>query len=153
MAIINSRPLTVVSSDCKPLSPNDLLHMKSSVILPMPGYFDDSDVYARKRWRAVQLLANKFWNRWRKEYVQNLQQRQKWVKSRRNLAINDIVILSDECGRRFWKLGRITEVLPSVDNLVRSVKVLCYDVISNKHSTFTRPVNKLVCLVESDAQY
>ena len=85
--------------------------------------------------------------------MQNLQQRQKWVKSRRNLAINDIVILSDECGRRFWKLGRITEVLPSVDNLVRSVKVLGYDVISNKHSTFTRPVNKLVCLVESDAQY
>ena len=152
MAIINSRPLTTVTHDCKPLTPNDLLTMKSSVILPMPGTFEDCDIYARKRWRAVQLLANRFWGRWRKEYLHQLQQRQKWVGTKRNLAVNDVVILSDDSNRISWRLGRVTEVLPSNDKLVRSVKVLCFDPQTNKHSTYTRPVSKLVCLVESNTQ-
>ena len=46
--VVNSRPLTV---DClcdplspKPLSPSNLLTMKSQVILPPPGSFDKADV-------------------------------------------------------------------------------------------------------------
>ena len=64
-AIVNSRPLTFASSDpddLNPLSPNNLLTMKTTVILPPPGQFQREDVYMRKRWRRVQYLANIFWS-------------------------------------------------------------------------------------------
>ena len=55
-SIINSRPLTVISSDVKdplPLSPNQILTMKTSVVLPPPGQFQRNDVYMCRRWLAV----------------------------------------------------------------------------------------------------
>ncbi|XP_061144019.1 uncharacterized protein LOC133160414 [Syngnathus typhle] len=36
-----------------------------------------ANLYLHKRWRRVPLLANHFWTRWKKEYLLNLQQRQK----------------------------------------------------------------------------
>ena len=74
--IINSRSLTTPSSDpgdLDPLTPNHILTMKSKVILPPPGNFQKEDVYLRKRWKRFQYLANVFWSRWRREYVQCLQ--------------------------------------------------------------------------------
>lgn len=62
-AIVNSRPITVVSNDAgdlQPLSPNNLLTMKSSIILPPPGNFQREDIYMRRRWRRVQYLENLF---------------------------------------------------------------------------------------------
>ena len=148
MAIINSRPLTTISEECIPLSPNDLLHLKSSVILPMPGDYSESDIYARKRWRAVQLLVDRFWQRWKKEYIHQMQIRQKWIETKRNISVNDIVILQDECNRLGWKLGRVVNTLPSSDGLVRSVRVQTYDFGARRE--YTRPVSKLVCLIESE---
>lgn len=150
MAIINSRPLTTISHDCTPLSPNDLLNLKSSVILPMPGSYSDSDIYARKRWRAVQLLVDKFWQRWKKEYVQQMQIRQKWIKTKRNISVDDIVILHEECNRLEWKIGRVVSTFPSADGLVRSVRVLTID-SNGIRREYTRPISKLVCIVETDA--
>ncbi len=76
MAIVNRRPLTV---DClndpkslRPVTPNHLLTLKSVAALPPPGKFVKEDVYARKRWRHVQYLAEQFWNRWSKEYLANI---------------------------------------------------------------------------------
>lgn len=150
MAIINSRPLTTISHDCTPLSPNDLLNLKSSVILPMPGSYSDSDIYARKRWRAVQLLVDKFWQRWKKEYVQQMQIRQKWIETKRNISVDDIVILHEECNRLEWKIGRVVNTFPSADGLVRSVRVLTID-SNGIRREYTRPISKLVCIVETDA--
>ena len=54
-AIIYCRPLTVddLSSPegVEPLTPNHLLTMKTSVVLPPPGSFQVADVYSMKRWR------------------------------------------------------------------------------------------------------
>ena len=73
-AIINSRPPTVESlSDINseiPLSPSNLLTMKSDVIMPPPGVFNRPDLYSRRRWRRVQHIAGEFWFRWRKEFLQ-----------------------------------------------------------------------------------
>ena len=72
-AIINSRPLTTdVLSDVTslaPLSPVNLLTMKSKVVMPPPGHFISPDRYCRKHWRRVQHLSNEFWNQWRKEVL------------------------------------------------------------------------------------
>ena len=76
-AIVNSRPLTVNQisdpDSPSPLTPSQLLTMKSKVVLAPPGVFQPADVYCRKRWRRVQHLANEFWSRWRKEFLLSLQ--------------------------------------------------------------------------------
>ena len=51
---LNSRPLTVeVLNDLtslKPLSPANILIMKSKVVSPPPGEFSKPDIYSRKCW-------------------------------------------------------------------------------------------------------
>ena len=96
-AIVNCRPLTFDMINTAPTphsrTPNHLLTMKSKVIMPPPGDFRRPDLYSRKRWRRVQYLANKFWTRWSQDYVQSQQPRQKWVRTRRNMQVGDIVIV------------------------------------------------------------
>ena len=72
-AINNSRPLTVdlLADPSSPnlLTPNDLLTLKTKVVLPPSRVFPSADKFCRKRWRCVQKLANEFWSRCRKEYL------------------------------------------------------------------------------------
>ena len=147
--IVNSRPLTIENlhdPDSDPLTPNQILTMKSRLVLPPPGVFQEADVYCRKRWRIAQHLANCFWSRWRKEYLQLLQPRQKWTSDKRNLKVDDVVLLKEEgVVRGHWPMGRVTEVHPSDDGLIRSVSVQA------GRSILKRPVNKTVLLVASDS--
>ena len=75
---------TVLSSNTgdieEALSPTQLLTLKSKVMLPPPRNVMKKDVYSRKRWKRVQLLANQLWCRWRKEYLPTLQSHSKWTK-------------------------------------------------------------------------
>ena len=78
-AIINGRPITLVSDDAKdlnPLTPNHLLLLRSGAYLP-PRVFYKDDSYSRKRWRQAQYLSDLFWKRWTKEYLPSLQKRTK----------------------------------------------------------------------------
>ena len=147
-AILNSRPLTVeclsdVSSPT-PLTPNHLLTMKSNIVMPTPGRFESVDVYSRKRWRRVQHICNEFWSRWRKEYVQSLQTRQKWNSSKRNLQVGDVVLVKEECTRNQWKLAVVDAIRHSSDGIVRTVE------IRQGKLKYVRPVNKLILIWEND---
>ncbi|XP_066553505.1 uncharacterized protein LOC136721589 [Amia ocellicauda] len=162
MAVVNSRPLTtdhLNDPSCpEPLTPNHILTMKSTIISPPPGKFVREDLYLRKRWRRVQLLANNFWTRWKKEYLLNLQQRQKWTKDRRNAKVNDIVILQDDATpRNQWKLAKVIEVYPGKDGRVRRLKLLIGDSTLDgrgkrisKPVHLERPIHKTVTLLEAD---
>ncbi|KAK3737868.1 hypothetical protein QZH41_019749, partial [Actinostola sp. cb2023] len=137
-AIVNSRPLTVDQltdpESSGPLTPNHLLTMKSRVLLAPPGSFQSADLYCTRRWRRVQHLVNEFWSRWRKEYLVSLQQRQKWIYSRRNLRVDDIVIIKDDnAARNCWQLARVSATYPSLDGLVRKVQVALADSCLDKH--------------------
>ena len=114
-SVINLRPLTIDNLNdpmsLRPLTPNHILTMKSTVILPPPGNFVREDMYLRKKWRRVQYMLNQFWTRWRKEFLQTLQSRPKWVAPKRNLEIENIIIVRDEnIPRNQWSLGRIESV-------------------------------------------
>ena len=155
MAIINCRPLTSTTDDMLQITPNILLTMKSDVVLPPPSTFEEADIYARKRWRVVQQLANEFWTRWRKQYLLFLQSRQKWVNKVPEIRVGDIVLLCDDNAvRNQWPLARVVECNLSHDSVVRSVKVLVgsktYPKDSNKRVYLTRPISKLVVLVRSN---
>ena len=160
MAIVNCRPITIQSTNVDTniktaLYPNQLLTMKSKVVLPPPGEFSQEDTYSRKRWRIVQGLANMFWSRWRKEYLQSLQTRQKWTSTSPNIAKDDVVILKDDAlHRNHWPLARVVETFPSKDGLVRKVKLqMANSNIDKKGKRMTsptfleRPVHKLVLLI------
>jgi len=98
--IVNIRPLTYLDmsspDSAEPLTPLQLLTLKSKVVLPPPGKFVKEDLYCRKRWRRVQFLANEFWSRWRKEYLPTLSERRKWTGIHENLRKGDIVMMLDE---------------------------------------------------------
>ena len=143
-AIVNSRPITKVSDDprdLQPLTPNHLLLLRNGPQLP-PGAFTGDEIYARRRWRQVQHLADAFWRRWTRKYLPQLQQRQKWFHKKRNLAVGDIVlIVDDRCPRSSWPLGRIVETHTNLqDGCVRSAKV------KTTSTTLSRPITKLVLL-------
>ena len=61
-AIANSSFLTVNQltdpDSPEPLTPSHLLTLKAKVLLSAPVKFEPADMYARKRWRRVQHLAN-----------------------------------------------------------------------------------------------
>ena len=156
MAIINSRPLTTQCLNDPlsptPLTPNHLLTMKQRVYSPLPGCFTPEDIYARKRWRRVQYVVEQFWSRWRKEYLANLNTRQKWPISKRNLMVGDIVIIQEDAPRAQWPLGKIVEASKDEQGLVRTVKIL----VGTKSQTerpwiIVRAVQKVVLLFEFEA--
>ena len=158
MAVVNSRPLTYDLEDPEqvPLNPNMILTGKTKVVLPPPGKFQREDLYVRRRWRRVQHLANEFWSRWRKEYLQGLQVRPKWNSESVNLREGDIVMIVDNnTPRNDWSVGRIESVEKSDDDLVRKARVrLATKWIDRKGRRMEeprfleRPISKLVLLVK-----
>jgi len=154
-AVVNSRLLTVETltdtDNVLPLSPSQLLTMKTKVILPLPGVSQSTDLYCRHRWRRVQHLSNEFWTRWRKEYLASLQLRPKNNCKQRNFQIGDVVLLKDEslC-RNDWPMARIVDVkFDDKHECVRSVQLLMSSQNSERKIK-ERPVNKIVLLLESE---
>lgn len=146
-AILNSRPITKASSDpndLEALTPNHLLLLKPKPSLP-PGLFDKQDLYARKRWKQIQYMADIFWKRWTREYLPQLQERQKWSHPSRNFTIGDIVLIVDDSApRNSWVTGRIIHTVPDKFGLVRQVR------IKTKTSTLDRPITKICLLQEAE---
>ncbi|KAL7824556.1 hypothetical protein SRHO_G00098450 [Serrasalmus rhombeus] len=61
-----------------------------------------------KRWRYRQRLVTNFWNRWQKS----------------SLKIGDVALIGeDNAPRQSWKLGKIEELFPGRDGLVRSCAI------------------------------
>lgn len=59
------------------------------------------------------------------EYLNTLQQLSKWMVKRPNIKKDDMgVIKNNQTPPLAWRLGRITELLPWPDRVVRVVKVL-----------------------------
>ena len=99
------------------------------------------------RWKLVAGLRSQFWHRWSREYLNSLQQRHKWTRPRSNLGVGDLVIVLDATLLRpngKWPFGRVTQVHPGPDGLVRAATV--------RPSTedYKRPIVKLSSLPLSE---
>ena len=146
-SILNTRPLTHASEDINDLdalTPNHILlglHRHWDYM----GDITENDVLSRRRWKQVHALRTMFWNRWRREYLPTLTKRTRWNQPGPNYRIGELVLLDDDDSRRGkWPLGRITNVLPGKDGIVRVVE------LRTKDGTYTRPVVKLRKLEESE---
>ncbi|XP_078355671.1 uncharacterized protein LOC144640376 [Oculina patagonica] len=139
--LLNSRPLTYVSSDPHDLSPLTPSHF---LVGQLGGSFapealDHEQAYnPKKRWHRVQQLLGQFWKRWRKEFLPSLNVRKKWFHPKHNLKEGDVVLIVEPNARRGeWPLGRVIEAYPGADGLVRVVKVKAKD------KEYLRPVHRL----------
>ena len=77
----------------------------------------------------------------------------KWALKKRNFSVNDIVIVKNDNQQRCeWPLARITKVFPSEDGMVRSVQLVTSGQDDrSKQIELTRPITKLVLLVEAES--
>ncbi|XP_043202073.1 uncharacterized protein LOC122370478 isoform X2 [Amphibalanus amphitrite] len=139
-ALLNTRPITVVSADAndeKPLTPADFI-LGTASIETSPASQDDATTL-RQRWKRLQQLSIEFWKRWLREYVPALQAKSKWLKPQTDLKSGDLVLVIDaNTPRSQWPLGRIEEVLPGKDGHVRVATVKLHNKV------VTRPVVKLI---------
>lgn len=146
-AILNSRPLYSLSSDpAEPevLTPGHFLINRPLLAVPEPS-LSDVPTNRLSHWQHVQQLREHFWKRWSREYVTELQVRGKWTKQKANVRPGMIVVLKeDNLPSQCWRLGRVVNVYPGADDLVRVVDV------KTKTGTFRRPIHKLAPLPIAD---
>lgn len=148
-AVINSRPITSISSDPESpiiLSPNILLTQKQGEVPSISGEFSIKDIYSSD-WKHVQVLSDMFWKQWRQGYLNELQSRRKWCVEKPNIKCGDIVLVKEkELNRNDWPIGIVEKPIKSDDNLVRKAVVRLE---RNGHLTsYTRPITELVLLVD-----
>lgn len=151
-AIMNSRPLTTLSTDPDdpyPLSPSLLITQKPDVLVTSPdAALDFKDMY-RSQWKRVRHLADVFWSKWKVQYLQSLQERRKWQKDRRNISVGDVVLMVDKQASRIqWPMGKVVRTFPSADGRVRKAEIRISR--DGKTSLFIRPVSELVLLIENE---
>ncbi|GFX30342.1 uncharacterized protein TNCV_1964481 [Trichonephila clavipes] len=137
-ACLNSRPLTPLSNDpqdLQPLTPGHFLI--GAPMASFPEEVPSQPACLKKRWNLIQHLRSQFWRRWHLEYLNKLQQRTKWNKPRRNLKVNDMVLVKeDNIPPLQWSLGRVVQVFPGDDGAVRVVDV------KTQRGQFRRPITK-----------
>lgn len=126
-ACMNSRPLSPLSED--PSDPNPLTagHFLTGGPLHAIPERDLSDVQPTtlKRWERVQGITQQFWKRWVKECIAQMQTRKKWrSKTNTQITVGDLVLIKQESTPPLqWPMGRISDVHPGVDGIIRVVSI------------------------------
>jgi len=75
-------------------------------------------------WKHTTKVRQDFWARWSLEYANELQIRSKWAKNGEKINLGTIVLIKERglpCGQ--WALGKIEEIHPGQDGVVRVVSV------------------------------
>lgn len=147
-AILNSRPLVPMSedpSDLEVLTPGHFLIGQPLVALPEPNW-KDINMSRLSRYQLIQKMYQNIWSRWHSEYLTSLQIRNKWYDHSDNLKLDDLVLIKDENSPPLqWRRGRVVELYPGKDSVVRSVK------LKTQNGDLIRPVIKLFKLPMSDS--
>jgi len=150
-AVLNSRPITPASTDphdLESLTPGHFLICQP--LLSPPHYYlpprtsEFPERFLIDRWKLLDHCHQTFWHCWSTEYLQylhTLQERGKWTHGQPNLHVGQMVTIRDNLAPPLeWHLGRVFEVLPGKDYVVRVTRVL------TSRGVVIRPVTKLVLL-------
>lgn len=142
-ACLNSRPLTPLSddpNDLEPLTPAHFLIGSSLQSIAEP----DLGELPVNRLDVLQLTQRRlqdFWKRWRREYLCQLQARTKRWQPAVQVEVGKLVVIKDDNQPPMkWRMGRISEVHPGRDDIVRVVT------LKTANGFLTRPVEKICIL-------
>lgn len=125
-AILNSRPLIPLSSDPSDftaLTPAHFLVGRTLTSVPNP---DVTHIPTARlsHYQQLQHMVQHFWKRWSTEYISTLQQRTKWKQDVSSISKGTLVLLKEENRPPLkWNLGRIVDLHPGTDDIVRVVSV------------------------------
>lgn len=137
--VLNSRPMVTVrddpNNDAIVLTPAHFLIGRS--LLAPPEALDDLKGL-RTRYAQRQQILRDFWRAWSHDYLFELQRRNKWQDERPNVNIGDVVAIQNEnLPPAHWAIGRITELHPGKDKLVRNVT------LRTANGIIQRPIQRL----------
>lgn len=124
-AVLNSRPLVPSSndpSDYTAITPAHFLIGREMQTVP-EGDYTQLKENRLSRWQLVQTMLQHFWKRWTAEYLPELQNRSKWLKTK-VIEVGSLVMLVDSNAPPLqWPLGRIISTHPGKDGVTRVVTV------------------------------
>ena len=150
-ACLNSRPYLPQDSHSPagemPLTPGHFLTGRPLGVYP--EYPEEPNLTLSNRWSLCRSMVQHFWEIWQKHYLQSLQRSQKWHRDKPNIKKEDLVMVLEESSlQSTWKMGKVTEVFPGGDGLVRTAKVL---VKTAERPAYTkhRPVNPKDILIKT----
>ena len=94
----------------------------------MPDYFAetqyDQESSVLLRWQERKDMVERFKELWLKQYLPQLQVRQKWRTKHQELKLGDLVLLETENLKQFqWPVARVVDLIRSPDGIVRTVRV------------------------------
>ncbi|GFV36985.1 integrase catalytic domain-containing protein [Trichonephila clavipes] len=124
--MLNSRPLVPLSSDLDDLNvltPSHFLIGRSitSIVEPDLTNLNENRL---DNWQKITKIIQLIWKRWSVDYLNSLQQRNKWHFDKKNAKIGDMVIIKeDNLPSCQWSLGRINNIYPGKDSKVRVAEV------------------------------
>ena len=90
--------------------------------------FNESPDSLNCRFKHLLIITQKFWNRWRKEYLTELRESHRTLLARRKASNvvkdGEVVVIHDEnLPRGQWQFGRIQQVIRGSDGQVRGVRI------------------------------
>ncbi len=139
-AVVNNRPLATTTDDPNdwvPITPMELVSGRRLEQIPDPKSPKTSTSFSHL-WKRRQAILNQFWKRWSHDYLLEQSVRRIWKTPRTDDLMGRVVLVKDDhLSRNEWMIGRIVEILPSKDGLVRNV------VVKTKTSRLRRGVQKL----------
>lgn len=145
-AILNSRPLSPLSSDpfdLNPLTPGHFLIGRP--LTAVPSSTDDGIHYSSATYHQLEKLRREFWQRWSREFLAELQQRNKWRSDSPDPKVGDLVIIKEEnLPPQRWRLGRVSRMHKGADDVCRVI-----DIYTSK-GTIRRAVHNVVRLPMED---
>ena len=152
--IINSRPLTYVSSmDLEePLTPSHLIIGRRLLNLPDGLCYDQEQSYEvkdtamvlTKRMKFLDDTLERFWKRWKQEYLLELCASHQLNKqgTMKQISVGDVIVVHDDAEKRgFWKMGHVSKLFPGRDDIVRGAEVRVF--MGNKCKLLKQPVQRL----------
>lgn len=121
-SILNSRPLTPLSSDPNDFLPLTPAHFLIGRTLTAPACKDLTSMPTGRllRYQRVEQMRQHFWERWNKEYISELQQRTKWKFNKQDITLGSLVLIKEDgLPPLQWRMGRVTRIFPGKDNVAR----------------------------------
>lgn len=127
-AILNSRPLTPLSSDptdIRVLTPGHFLIGGPLNAIPQRDFINVSS-NRLKAWEGLQQIQQQFWESWYKDYLHNLQTRPRKFQDIQYFKVGEMVLVKEpNVPPMKWMMGRIVKLFPSPrDKVVRNVRII-----------------------------
>ncbi|GFS70012.1 integrase catalytic domain-containing protein [Trichonephila clavipes] len=125
--ILNSRPLVPLSdniNEYEVLTPGHFIIGRPISAIPEPAILDISD-NRLSRWQYSTKCVLILWKRWKNDYLNHLQQRNKWQFEKNNVAVGCLVLLKEnDLPPCKWTMAIILEVIYGIDG-GRNRGVIC----------------------------